>query len=170
MLAQAQWRDARPGFFRTLPPAEIAAAGGACISPSCNPPLVAAVRPPAARFLSGLTMVLVRARHLGLTARARSRKGAPWTEFNQKGASENMAQVGGIAGEQLRTFIERIERLEDEKKDVQEQIKEVFSEAKGVGFDTRIMRQLVRLRRLRDADRSEQEELLEIYKAAIGMR
>jgi uncharacterized protein (UPF0335 family) len=81
-----------------------------------------------------------------------------------------MAQVGGIAGEQLRTFIERIERLEDEKKDVQEQIKEVFSEAKGVGFDTRIMRQLLRLRRLRDADRSEQEELLEIYKAAIGMR
>ena len=81
-----------------------------------------------------------------------------------------MTQVGGIAGEQLRTFIERIERLEDEKKDVQEQIKEVFSEAKGVGFDTRIMRQLLRLRRLREADRSEQEELLEIYKAAIGMQ
>jgi uncharacterized protein (UPF0335 family) len=81
-----------------------------------------------------------------------------------------MAQVGGIAGEQLRTFIERIERLEDEKKDVQEQIKEVFSEAKGVGFDIKIMRQLLRLRRLRDADRSEQEELLEIYKQAIGMR
>jgi uncharacterized protein (UPF0335 family) len=80
-----------------------------------------------------------------------------------------MAQVGGIAGEQLRAFIERIERLEEEKKDVQEQIKEVFSEAKGVGFDTRIMRQLLRLRKLRDADRSEQEELLEIYKTAIGM-
>jgi uncharacterized protein (UPF0335 family) len=81
-----------------------------------------------------------------------------------------MTQVGGIAGEQLRAFIERIERLEEEKKDVQEQIKEVFSEAKGVGFDARIMRQLLRLRRLRDVDRSEQEELLEIYKAAIGMR
>jgi uncharacterized protein (UPF0335 family) len=80
-----------------------------------------------------------------------------------------MAQVGGIAGEQLRAFIERIERLEDEKKDVQEQIKEAFSEAKGSGFDTRIMRQLLRLRKLRDADRSEQEELLEIYKSAIGM-
>jgi uncharacterized protein (UPF0335 family) len=80
-----------------------------------------------------------------------------------------MAQVGGVAGEQLRAFIERIERLEEEKKDVQEQIKEVFSEAKGVGFDTRIMRQLLRLRKLRDADRSEQEELLEIYKTAIGM-
>ena len=80
-----------------------------------------------------------------------------------------MAQVGGIAGEQLRAFIERIERLEEEKKDLQEQIKEVFSEARGVGFDTRIMRQLLRLRRLRDVDRSEQEELLEIYKAAIGM-
>jgi uncharacterized protein (UPF0335 family) len=80
-----------------------------------------------------------------------------------------MAQVGGIAGEQLRAFIERIERLEEEKKDVQEQIKEVFSEAKGVGFDVRIMRQLLRLRKLRDVDRSEQEELLEIYKTAIGM-
>jgi len=80
-----------------------------------------------------------------------------------------MAQVGGIAGEQLRTFIERIERLEEEKKDVQDQIKEVFSEAKGSGFDTRIMRQLLRLRKLRDVDRSEQEELLEIYKTAIGM-
>lgn len=80
-----------------------------------------------------------------------------------------MAQVGGIAGEQLRAFIERIERLEEEKKDVQEQIKEVFSEARGVGFDVRIMRQLLRLRKLRDADRSEQEELLEIYKSAIGM-
>jgi len=80
-----------------------------------------------------------------------------------------MAQVGGVAGEQLRAFIERIERLEEEKKDVQEQMKEVFSEAKGVGFDTRIMRQLLRLRKLRDADRSEQEELLEIYKTAIGM-
>jgi uncharacterized protein (UPF0335 family) len=80
-----------------------------------------------------------------------------------------MAQVGGIAGEQLRAFIERIERLEEEKKDVQEQIKEVFSEAKGSGFDIRIMRQLLRLRKLRDADRSEQEELLEIYKSAIGM-
>ena len=81
-----------------------------------------------------------------------------------------MTQVGGVAGEQLRAFIERIERLEEEKKDVQDQIKEVFSEAKGVGFDARIMRQLLRLRRLRDADRSEQEELLEIYKTAIGMR
>jgi uncharacterized protein (UPF0335 family) len=80
-----------------------------------------------------------------------------------------MTQVGGIAGEQLRAFIERIGRLEEEKKDVQEQIKEVFSEAKGVGFDVRIMRQLLRLRKLRDVDRSEQEELLEIYKTAIGM-
>ena len=76
---------------------------------------------------------------------------------------------GNVAADQLRLFIERIERLEEEKKDVQEQIKEVFSEAKGVGFDTRIMRQLLRLRKLRDADRSEQEELLEIYKTAIGM-
>ena len=105
----------------------------------------------------------------GLTPQPGSRTPARRVPVQPMGVSDDMTQVGGIAGEQLRTFIERIERLEDEKKDVQEQIKEVFSEAKGVGFDIRIMRQLLRLRRLRDADRSEQEELLEIYKAAIGM-
>jgi uncharacterized protein (UPF0335 family) len=80
-----------------------------------------------------------------------------------------MADVGGVAGDQLRSFIERIERLEEEKQDVLNQIKDVLAEAKGVGFDVKIIRQLVRLRKLADADRSEQEELLDLYKAAIGM-
>lgn len=81
-----------------------------------------------------------------------------------------MADVAGIAGEQLRAFVERVERLEEEKKDVQEQIKDVLAEAKGQGFDIKILRQVIRLRKLRDADRAEQEELLGIYMAAIGMR
>ncbi len=80
-----------------------------------------------------------------------------------------MAEVGGIAGDRLRSFIERIERLEEEKRELLEQIREVYAEAKGEGFDVRVMRQLVRLRRMKPQERGEQEELLELYKSAIGM-
>jgi uncharacterized protein (UPF0335 family) len=81
-----------------------------------------------------------------------------------------MAEVGGVSSERLRSFVERIERLEEEKREVQEQVKEVFAEAKGEGFDVKVMRQVIRLRRLRPHDRSEQEELLDLYKSALGMR
>jgi len=80
-----------------------------------------------------------------------------------------MPDVGGIAGERLRSFIERIERLEEERRTLGADIKEVFAEAKGAGFDTRIMRQLVRLRRMDKDDLDEQETLLDIYKRALGM-
>jgi uncharacterized protein (UPF0335 family) len=80
-----------------------------------------------------------------------------------------MADAQGVAGERLRQLIEKIERLEDEKKEVGEQIKDVFAEAKGEGFDVKIMRQVLKLRRMKPHDRSEQEELLELYKTAIGM-
>ena len=80
-----------------------------------------------------------------------------------------MTDVGGVTAERLRSFIERVERLEEEKSEVQEQIKEVLSEAKGEGFDVKILRQLLRLRKMKPHDRAEQEELLETYKAAIGM-
>lgn len=80
-----------------------------------------------------------------------------------------MADTGGVSGEQLRSFIERLERLEDEKRDLQEQIKDVFGEARSEGFDVKIMRELLKIRRMKPHDRSEQEELLEAYKAAIGM-
>ncbi len=76
---------------------------------------------------------------------------------------------GGVAAERLTSFIERLERLEDEKRDVGDQIKDVFAEAKGEGFDVKTMRQVLKLRRLKPHDRSEQEELLEVYKAALGM-
>jgi len=80
-----------------------------------------------------------------------------------------MAEVGGIAGDHLRSFIERIERLEEEKTALSADIKDVYAEAKGTGFDIKIMRQLVRLRKMEDHDREEQEEILDLYKRAIGM-
>jgi uncharacterized protein (UPF0335 family) len=80
-----------------------------------------------------------------------------------------MADGASVAAERLKSFIERLERLEDEKRDVAEQIKDVFAEARGEGFDIKTMRQVLKLRRMKPHDRSEQEELLETYKAALGM-
>ncbi|HEX4078609.1 MAG TPA: DUF2312 domain-containing protein [Rhizomicrobium sp.] len=75
-----------------------------------------------------------------------------------------------FAKDQLKSLVERIERLEEEKAALAADIREVYSEAKGVGFDTRIMRQVVRLRKLDRADRQEQEAILDLYLAALGMQ
>ena len=80
-----------------------------------------------------------------------------------------MNDVAGIAGDRLRSFIERVERLEEEKSTLSEDIKEVYSEAKGTGFDIKIMRQIIRLRKMEAGDRSEMEEILDVYKRALGM-
>ena len=80
-----------------------------------------------------------------------------------------MTEVGGIAGDQLRAYIERIERLEEEKAALAADVREVFAEAKGNGFDVKIMRQVLRLRKMDGDDRAEEEALLDIYKRAIGM-
>ena len=80
-----------------------------------------------------------------------------------------MAEVGGIAGERLRSFIDRIERLEEEKAALSADIREVYSEAKANGFDTKIMRQVLKLRKLDKDDRQEQEHLLDLYLRALGM-
>ena len=80
-----------------------------------------------------------------------------------------MVDVGGIAGETLWSYIEHIERLEAEKTALTADIREIFSEARGNGFDAKIMGQLVRLRTMDPEDRLEQEELLAIYQHAIGM-
>jgi uncharacterized protein (UPF0335 family) len=80
-----------------------------------------------------------------------------------------MADVGGIAADRLKSFIERIERLEEEKKALAEDIKEVFAEAKGTGFDIKIMRQILKIRKMDKDDLDEQETLLEVYKRALGM-
>jgi len=80
-----------------------------------------------------------------------------------------MARGGGVAAERLKSFIERIERLEEEKAALASDIREIYSEAKGTGFDTKIMRQIVRLRKLDDADRQEQQAILDTYKKALGL-
>jgi uncharacterized protein (UPF0335 family) len=80
-----------------------------------------------------------------------------------------MPDSGGIAAERLRSFVERIERLEEERAALGADIREVYSEAKGVGFDIKVMRQLVRLRKLDSQDRQEQEAVLDLYKSALGM-
>lgn len=74
-----------------------------------------------------------------------------------------------IAAGQLRAFLERIERLEEEKATIADDIKEVFAEAKGAGFDTKVLRVIVRLRKQDQAERKEFESLVELYKAALGM-
>ena len=71
--------------------------------------------------------------------------------------------------DRLRLLIERIERLEEEKKGIADDIRDVYSEAKAVGYDTKIMRQIVRLRKMDTNDRSEMETILDTYKAALGM-
>lgn len=76
---------------------------------------------------------------------------------------------GTPAAAALIQYIERVERLEEEKAGLMEDIKEVYGEAKGAGFDPKIMRAIVRLRKMEPADRQEQEALIETYKTAVGM-
>ena len=71
--------------------------------------------------------------------------------------------------DRLRLLIERIERLEEEKKGISDDIRDVYTEAKAVGYDPKIIRQVVRLRKMKPDDRSEMETVLETYKAALGL-
>ncbi|USG62854.1 DUF2312 domain-containing protein [Sneathiella marina] len=80
-----------------------------------------------------------------------------------------MADVGGVAADHLRSYIERIERLEEEKKGLADDIKEIFAEAKGTGFDVKAMRAVMRLRKMDKADYQEQEYMIDLYKHALGM-
>ena len=74
-----------------------------------------------------------------------------------------------VSADQLRAFIERIERLEEEKAEVQEQIKEVKSECKNEGFDMKAVSTILRLRKKSDVERQEEETVLDVYKSALGM-
>ncbi|MGM0584640.1 MAG: DUF2312 domain-containing protein [Pseudomonadota bacterium] len=74
-----------------------------------------------------------------------------------------------VSSGQLRAIVERIERLEEEKKEVAEQIKEVYAEAKGNGFDTKTLRKVITLRKKKPEERSEEEAMLELYMNALGM-
>jgi|TARA_R110000751_G_scaffold43375_8_gene100156 uncharacterized protein (UPF0335 family) len=82
---------------------------------------------------------------------------------------QRMTEVGGIAADQLVSYVERIERLEEEKANLMADIKEVYGEAKALGYDVKILRQIIRLRKIEEHERSEQEQILEVYKRALGM-
>ncbi len=75
----------------------------------------------------------------------------------------------GVAGEELKQFIERIERLEEEKKAISDDIKEVFGEMKGRGYDVKVVRQVLRIRKTDRAERQEQEAILDLYLNALGI-
>ncbi len=80
-----------------------------------------------------------------------------------------MAEVGGVSTDRLRSFVDRIERLEEEKQALAADIREVYSEAKGAGFDVKVMRQLIRLRKMDKEDRTQMEEILIVYERALDM-
>lgn len=94
----------------------------------------------------------------------------PIAETQDVSSNEGPQDVGGVAGQRLISFIERIERLDEEKAALMEDIKEVYAEAKGVGFDIKVIRKIISLRKMDIEKRQELEQILDLYKAAIGMR
>ncbi len=80
-----------------------------------------------------------------------------------------MSEEATTTDNQLRLFIERVERLEEEKKGIADDIRDVYAEAKAMGYDAKIMRQIVRLRKMSLNDRKEMEALLDTYKSALGI-
>jgi len=95
----------------------------------------------------------------------------PGIGHNSDGADTDVGtkDVGGVAGKRLKAFIERVERLEEEKGALMEDIKEVYGEAKATGFDVKTIRKIVKLRRLDVEKRAEEDQLLALYKSAIGL-
>lgn len=89
--------------------------------------------------------------------------------MSEPASAGNSNDVGGVAAAQLRSVVERIERLEEEKAGLQADIKDIYAEAKANGFETKIVRQIIRLRKKAKEERQEEEQLLELYKAALGM-
>lgn len=80
-----------------------------------------------------------------------------------------MAVIGGVSGDQLRSYIERIEKLEEEKAALATDVREVFAEAKANGFDVKTMRSVLKLRKMEHSERDEQEHMLDLYKRVLGM-
>ena len=89
------------------------------------------------------------------------------TQFQSQ--ESEATDVGGVAGARLKSFIERIERLEEEKSAIASDIKDVYAEAKGTGFDTKTIRKIISLRKVDNEKRREADEMLELYKSALGM-
>jgi len=87
----------------------------------------------------------------------------------QAARKQDETEPGGIAADRLRSIVERIERLEEEKKALGNDIKDIYAEAKSAGFDVKVLRQIVRLRKQEPAEVEEQETLLDLYRRALGM-
>ena len=83
--------------------------------------------------------------------------------------ADDRAAPGGIAADRLRSIIERVERLEEERRALGSDIKDIFAEAKSAGFDVKVIRQIIRIRRQEPAEVEEQETLLDVYRRALGM-
>jgi uncharacterized protein (UPF0335 family) len=83
--------------------------------------------------------------------------------------SDDTPETGGIAADRLRRIIERIERLEEERKALGSDIKDIYAEAKSAGFDVKVLRQLISIRKKEPAEVEEQESLLDVYRRALGM-
>ena len=88
---------------------------------------------------------------------------------NEGFSSGEDAAAGGVAADRLRSIIERVERLEAERKALASAIKDIFTEAKSAGFDVKVIRQIIRIRKQEPAEVEEQETLLDIYRRALGM-
>jgi uncharacterized protein (UPF0335 family) len=84
-------------------------------------------------------------------------------------AERPRTETGGIAADRLRSLVERIERLEEERRALANDVKDIYAEAKSAGFDVKVLRQLIRLRRQEPAEIEEQESLLDVYRRALGM-
>jgi len=92
------------------------------------------------------------------------------TPFSGSSAREgSQADTGNIGGARLKSVIERIEKLEEEKSAIASDIKDIYAEAKGTGFDVKTIRKIIRLRKMDVQKRREEDELLDLYKSAIGL-
>jgi uncharacterized protein (UPF0335 family) len=86
-----------------------------------------------------------------------------------KPISEEEIKSGGVSEDRLRSLVERIERMEEERKAISSDIKDIYAEAKSAGFDVKVLRQLIRIRKLEAAEVEEQETMLDMYRRALGM-
>lgn len=98
----------------------------------------------------------------------------PYDPYSPRGGRQHNPKspevvVGGVASNQLRSFVERVERLEEEKKAIADDIKDVYGEAKAMGYDTKTIRKVINIRKQDQNERMEQEAVLDTYLAALGM-
>lgn len=103
-----------------------------------------------------------------MTDKTKSRGKSPKTGGPPR-PDQDTSHVGGVAGDRLKQYIERVERLEEESAGIREGIRDIYAEAKSAGFETKVMRQIVKLRKMDHQKRMEMEELVELYKSAIGL-